>query len=70
MKVVLNRPKALNSLNLDMIKDLAFNLPTLAASKAFWIEGAGGKAFCAGGDVKALFEKEAKIEDRLDFFRN
>lgn len=55
LKVVLNRPKALNSLNLQMIKDLADNLSFIAGNKAYWIEGTGGKAFCAGGDVKALF---------------
>lgn len=70
LKIVLNRPKALNSLNLTMIKDLASNLAAISANKAFWVEGAGGKAFCAGGDVKALFDKEAKVEDRLDFFRH
>ena len=41
----------------------------MAKSKVFWLEGAGGKAFCAGGDVKALFDKDAKVEDRLSFFR-
>jgi enoyl-CoA hydratase/carnithine racemase len=68
-KVVLNRPKALNSLNLDMIKTLNENIPAIDKTKAVWFEGAGGKAFCAGGDVKALFEKDAKVSDRLDFFR-
>ena len=38
-------------------------------AKAVWFEGAGGKSFCAGGDVKALFDKNAKVSDRLDFFR-
>ena len=65
LKIVLNRPKALNSLNLPMIKDLASNLAAISANKAYWIEGAGGKAFCAGGDVKALFDKDSKVEDRL-----
>lgn len=69
LKVVLNRPKALNSLNLQMIRDLNANLESIGENKAFWIEGAGGKAFCAGGDVKALFDKEATVEDRLAFFR-
>jgi enoyl-CoA hydratase/carnithine racemase len=68
-KVLLNRPKALNSLNLQMIRDLTSNLDAIAKNKAFWIEGAGGKAFCAGGDVKALFDKDAKLDDRLNFFR-
>lgn len=69
MKVVLNRPKALNSLNLQMIRDLRSQLDKINQNKAFWIEGAGGKAFCAGGDVKALFEKDSTPADRITFFR-
>ena len=37
LKIVLNRPKALNSLNLPMIKDLAANLDAISANKAFWV---------------------------------
>lgn len=37
LKIVLNRPKALNSLNLPMIKDLASNLDAISANKAFWV---------------------------------
>jgi enoyl-CoA hydratase/carnithine racemase len=70
LKVVLNRPKALNALDLTMIKDIDSQLPAIASNKAFWIEGAGGKAFCAGGDIKALFDKGATIENRLAFFRH
>lgn len=70
LKVVLNRPKALNSLDLNMIKDIESQIPTITSNKAFWIQGAGGKAFCAGGDIKALFEKGATIENRLAFFRH
>ena len=68
-KVLLNRPKALNSLNLPMINVLNDNISAMERAKAVWFEGAGGKAFCAGGDVKVLFEKDAKVSDRLDFFR-
>ena len=68
-KVLLNRPKALNSLDLPMIKVLKNNLSAMDKAKAVWFEGAGGKAFCAGGDVKVLFDKGAKMSDRLDFFR-
>lgn len=69
-KVVLNRPKALNSLNLQMVRDLGALIPKLEQYPAYWIEGAGGKAFCAGGDVKALFEGGATLEDREQFFRD
>jgi enoyl-CoA hydratase/carnithine racemase len=45
-------------------------LPALNKTKAFWIEGAGGKAFCAGGDVKSLYEgRESNPKILADFFR-
>ena len=68
-KVTLNRPKALNSLNLNMIRALKSEMENLDRPKAVWFEGAGGKAYCAGGDVKDLFSKDAKVEDRVTFFR-
>lgn len=37
LKIVLNRPKALNSLNLQMIQDLKANLEVIGKNKAFWI---------------------------------
>ncbi|CAM6005271.1 unnamed protein product [Sphagnum balticum] len=52
-----------------MVRDFINAIPTIQSTKAFWLEGAGGKAFCAGGDVKALFEKGASVADRLAFFR-
>ncbi|PTY36805.1 hypothetical protein BGP77_05835 [Saccharospirillum sp. MSK14-1] len=53
----LNRPQALNALNLELIEAL-----TQALQQAFdddsvrsiWLESTTEKAFCAGGDVKAL----------------
>ena len=33
------------------------------------MEGAGGKAFCAGGDVKNLYDESSTFEDRETFFR-
>jgi enoyl-CoA hydratase/carnithine racemase len=69
-KITLNNPKALNSLTLDMIKELRSLLPQLDKTKAFWIEGAGGKAFSAGGDVKSLYlQKESNPSILADFFR-
>jgi len=38
-----------------MVADISSQLEFLNKHKAVWFEGAGGKAFCAGGDVKALF---------------
>ncbi|HYO52146.1 enoyl-CoA hydratase/isomerase family protein, partial [Archangium sp.] len=55
--VTLNRPKALNALDLGMIRALHPALETWAKDsqvKAVVIRGAGGRAFCAGGDVRAV----------------
>ncbi|KAM0726829.1 3-hydroxyisobutyryl-CoA hydrolase, mitochondrial [Formica fusca] len=53
--IVLNRPKALNALNLSMVQKIYPVLKEWQSSKKLVIiEGAGEKAFCAGGDVKSL----------------
>ncbi|XP_018047193.1 PREDICTED: 3-hydroxyisobutyryl-CoA hydrolase, mitochondrial-like isoform X1 [Atta colombica] len=53
--IVLNRPKALNSINLSMVQKIYSILKQWESSKKLVIiEGMGEKAFCAGGDVKAL----------------
>jgi enoyl-CoA hydratase/carnithine racemase len=57
-EIVLNRPKALNSLNLPMVRLLNERLHdvTFAPETAVIVlKGAGGKAFCAGGDIKSLW---------------
>jgi enoyl-CoA hydratase/carnithine racemase len=60
--VTLNRPKALNSLNLEMCENFNSYLKpwVLSGEKhglgAMVVKGSGGKAFCAGGDVKAVWE--------------
>ena len=76
--VTLNRPKALNALNLNMVRELYPLLKNWDASKKVSIvvvKGAGEKAFCAGGDVLAVTTaaKAAKTggTDTIhkDFFR-
>jgi enoyl-CoA hydratase len=55
--VTLNRPKALNALDLGMIRALHPALEAWAREpevKVVVIRGAGGRAFCAGGDVRAV----------------
>lgn len=57
--VTLNRPEALNALSLDMIGELRTLLRGYAADPhihAVLIQGAGDKAFCAGGDIRALYQ--------------
>ena len=55
----LNRESSLNALGLDMVKSLKDQLErwkTNADIPCVFLEGAGSKAFCAGGDVQALYQ--------------
>ncbi len=56
-RILLNRPQALNALDLDMIRVLTRVLMEWrdnAHVHVVVIEGAGNRAFCAGGDIRAL----------------
>ena len=56
VQVTMNRPKALNALSYQMIDGFTHYLPEWERDervKAVLIKGAGDRAFCAGGDVKA-----------------
>ena len=64
--LTLNRPKALNALTHDMIKSMAALLADWAVDdgiKAIVVRGAGDKAFCAGGDIRALYDLARRGED-------
>lgn len=55
--ITLDAPKSLNALSLEMIDVIQPQLDAWANDPeivAVWLEGAGDKAFCAGGDVVAL----------------
>jgi enoyl-CoA hydratase/carnithine racemase len=55
--VTLNRPEALNALSFGMLQGLAFWLDAWEKDervRMVVLRGAGEKAFCAGGDVRAL----------------
>ena len=55
--LLMNRPKALNALDLGMIQDFQQALDRWKddpAVKLVVLEGAGGRAFCAGGDVRSV----------------
>lgn len=72
--VTLNRPKALNALTLDMIYALTDRLGEWAEDlniAAVLVHGAGEKAFCAGGDIRALYQQGAAGEEfARRFFRD
>jgi len=57
--VTLNRPAALNALTLAMLEGLTAWLEgweTDERVRLVALRGAGGKAFCAGGDIRELRE--------------
>lgn len=58
-RIALQRPKALNALTLDQIHAIDPQLRAWADDprvKAVVITGEGQKAFCAGGDIRALYD--------------
>jgi enoyl-CoA hydratase/carnithine racemase len=57
--VTLDRPSALNALSIGMLKGLAAWLDAWEEDdrvRTIVLRGAGEKAFCAGGDVRALYD--------------
>jgi enoyl-CoA hydratase/carnithine racemase len=71
--IILNRPKALNAINLDMVRGIHACLKEWAIDetvKVVVVSGAGEKAFCAGGDIRTLYESLVEgRQDHLTFFR-
>lgn len=64
----LNMPKALNSLNITMVELLLDKLQVWAGQSdigAVLLKGSGEKAFCAGGDVVALYESMKEASGKL-----
>jgi enoyl-CoA hydratase len=57
--LLMNRPRALNALDMAMIDGFAAAIRTWGADPSLrmvLLEGAGGRAFCAGGDVRRVRE--------------
>jgi enoyl-CoA hydratase/carnithine racemase len=57
--LTLNRPASLNALSFGMLQEIAARLDAWERDErvhTIVLRGAGGKAFCAGGDVRALRE--------------
>ena len=72
--VTLDRPKALNALTLRMVRALRRSLDAWEADPAVTrvvIAGSGERAFCAGGDIRQLYElgRGGRVEEALGFWR-
>jgi enoyl-CoA hydratase len=58
-RITLNRPNALNALTLDMAVAMTSLLRDWASDPAVGVvllDGAGERGFCAGGDIRALYD--------------
>jgi enoyl-CoA hydratase len=70
--VTFNRPQALNALTLANYRRLDPALRVWAADPsvtAVLVRGAGGRAFCVGGDVRAIYEAGRRIAGDPDLPR-
>jgi enoyl-CoA hydratase len=66
-RITLNRPKALNAITLDMAVTMTSYMREWADDPTVGtvlLDGAGGRAFAAGGDIRALYDA-AKSGDPL-----
>jgi enoyl-CoA hydratase len=58
-RITLNRPNALNAITLDMAVAMTSLLRSWASDPAVgavMLDGAGERGFCAGGDIRALYD--------------
>lgn len=65
--VKINRPEALNAMNVDVISELSRTIDILAADetiKAVIITGAGERSFCAGADISYMVNIEPMQAER------
>ncbi|HEX8588352.1 enoyl-CoA hydratase/isomerase family protein [Pseudomonas sp.] len=70
--ITLNRPEGLNAIDLRMVRQLQCQLDAWAKDDEVYavvLRGSGEKAFCAGGDIRSLYDsfKSGRTE-HLDFF--
>ncbi len=66
--LTINRPEALNALNAEVIAALIEHVGTAAQDplvRAIGLRGAGGRAFVAGADIKAMPGRDAAAGEQL-----
>ncbi|MCA0405057.1 MAG: enoyl-CoA hydratase/isomerase family protein [Proteobacteria bacterium] len=71
--LTMNRPQALNALNMAMVEGMQKALDAFEADgtiKHVAIRGVGGKAFCAGGDIRLMHDlgKADRHDEALKFW--
>ena len=73
-RITLNRPKALNALTWDMVRQIDAALPAFAEDDEITmlvIDAEGDKAFCAGGDIAGIYKSltEGDLDHVRQFWR-
>lgn len=72
--ITLDRPKALNALTHDMCLEMKAQLDAWKDDEEVLyvvVRGAGDRAFCAGGDIRTLYESgKSGTSYALDFYRD
>ncbi|MES0364087.1 MAG: enoyl-CoA hydratase/isomerase family protein, partial [Desulfobacteria bacterium] len=74
MTITLNRPEALNTLNLDVVRQIRRAIDEGAAYdwvRLILLKSTGGRAFCAGGDIKFMSQavRDREVDRALRFLR-
>lgn len=74
MTITLNRLEALNTLNLNAVRQIRRAIDEGAASdqvRLILLRSAGGRAFCAGGDIKLMLQavRDGEVDRALRFLR-
>jgi enoyl-CoA hydratase len=74
-RITLNRPQALNALTHAMCREMHAQLAAWAddpAVRLVVVDGAGDKAFCAGGDIRAVYRgrQEGKLAELTAFYHD
>lgn len=67
-EIILNRPKALNALSMNMCQRFGEKLIEWQANdaiKAVIVKGNSERAFCAGGDIRALHDHRDKAPEQM-----
>ena len=71
--ITLNRPRALNALTVGMLRAVGDRLQVWAKDDSIGvvlIQGGGERAFCAGGDIRSLYDDRAAADGlRRDMYR-
>ena len=74
LHLILNRPEAINSLTLGMLRIIAVEIDKAGSDKAIKLvifSGSGAKGFCAGGDIKIMAQAvmDNDIEPAMGFLK-